>query len=254
MSISQTPAGPATLGDQIGPGNPASAEVQTLTVQQPDRFQLRDLVAQEDMAFWAMWMFFAAIATFVITSLGTLLIWRQVRLTREAVQETATGTNAMQEANAIAREMGEAQARCYLSAKDVSFSIDQHGIPCINLSVLNSGQSPARNFRWAFQVRLANITDDWAWENQPMQPGGGIDIAAQQQEPLSLGIIDGNPLPQDKLSDLLLSPETRITVKVFAEWSDVFQSEWDGNWPFQANGPCGVDDEIKLFPDFLSAS
>lgn len=70
----------------------ANRQAQT---QQPSPYDLRDLTAQEDMVFWAMWMFVVALATFVITSLGTLLIWRQVKLTRQAVEDTGSATRAM---------------------------------------------------------------------------------------------------------------------------------------------------------------
>jgi hypothetical protein len=69
--------------------------------EQSDAYAFRDIRAQEDMAFWAMWMFVAAAATFVVTSLGTWLIWRQVRLTRQAVEDTTLATKAMQTQNAL---------------------------------------------------------------------------------------------------------------------------------------------------------
>lgn len=76
--------------------------------------ELRDLAAQEDMAFWAMWMFLAAVATLMVTSFGTLLIWRQVRLTRAAVEGTNEATTAMKAANEIARDTAQRQLRAYV--------------------------------------------------------------------------------------------------------------------------------------------
>lgn len=225
----------------------ALAEVQ---VSQPDQYQLRDLSAQEAMAGWAMWMFVAAVATFVITSLGTLMIWRQIKLTKDAVREAVAGTEATREANEIAREIGQAQARCYLSPKDVKFRIDTCAIPHVSMSVLNSGQSPARNLKWTFQARIRVMPDCWEWANQATEPGGSWDIAAQQQEPLSLGIADNNPVPQGDLSDLLLEPEVRVTVQIKAVWADVFGEEWSETWLFQAMGPMGVDKDVDMFPDF----
>ena len=91
-----------TVEQPPSPYKPAVAESQAQTAQ-PDPYQFRDLKAQEDMAYWAMWMFIAAVFTFAVTSIGTFLIWRQVRLTRQAVEDTGEATKAMKDANRIAR-------------------------------------------------------------------------------------------------------------------------------------------------------
>lgn len=228
---------------------PAPAVSQPLTIQ-PDKYQLRELSAQELTADASVWMAVAAMITSLITSIGTILIWRQVTLTRTAVEEAVAGTEATREANAIARQMGESQVRCYLSARDVRFRIDNYAIPHIGMEVLNSGQSPARNFRWAFQVRLKLMPDGWEWQNQPSEPGGGRDIPAQLAETFELSIVDTKPIPQGDLSDLLLSPEVRITVSINAVWHDVFGTDWMETWKFQAMAATGVDVDIPMFPDF----
>lgn len=88
--------------EQLAANSEPTVTSQQAQTEQPDPYALRDLAAQEDMAFWAMWMLFAALATFAVTSFGTLLIWTQVRLTREAVEDTGKATEAMLEANRIA--------------------------------------------------------------------------------------------------------------------------------------------------------
>jgi hypothetical protein len=64
----------------------------------------RDLAAQEASALWAFWLLtvssFSAIVTMVATG---LLLW-QIILTRKAVEDTGEATEAMREANAIARQ------------------------------------------------------------------------------------------------------------------------------------------------------
>ncbi|RXR29153.1 hypothetical protein [Sphingobium fluviale] len=216
----------------------------------PDKYQLRELSAQELTANASVWMAAAAVLTLVITSLGTFFIWGQVRLTRKAVEEAVAGTEATREANAIARQTGEAQVRCYLSPKEVQFCIDNLAIPHVRMNFLNSGQSPARNFRWVFQVRVKVMPDGWDWENQPREPGGGRDIPAQQEETVELAIVDEKPISQGNLSDLLLEPEARITVSIKAIWDDVFGTEWSETWLFQATAATGVDVYVAMFPDF----
>jgi hypothetical protein len=63
----------------------------------------RDLAAQEASALWAFWMVVASGLGFIITTIATILLYQQIRLTREAVQDTGLATEAMQEANRIAR-------------------------------------------------------------------------------------------------------------------------------------------------------
>lgn len=120
------PSGDSTTGQKSAPridgannGNgtnvalfvkqPSSAHKATIAAsqpqtEQPDPYKFRNLKAQEAMAYWSMWMFVAALLTFIVTSIGTILIWRQVRLTRQAVEDTGEATDAMREANAIAKE------------------------------------------------------------------------------------------------------------------------------------------------------
>lgn len=64
----------------------------------------RDLAAQEATAMWAFWM--AVIATFsaVVTTIGTVLLYQQINLTRRAVIDTSKATEAMHQANKIAMD------------------------------------------------------------------------------------------------------------------------------------------------------
>lgn len=110
--------------------------------EQPDPYQLRDLKAQEIMAYWAMWMFVAAVLTFIITSIGTWLIWRQVKLTREAVEDTGKATKAMERQN----ELTERHQRPWIDI-DLEFqfiSESQDGLLLVCNAVLkNIGAMPA---------------------------------------------------------------------------------------------------------------
>ncbi|SER90142.1 hypothetical protein [Sphingobium sp. YR768] len=216
----------------------------------PDPYQMRELRAQEVTATASIWMAFAALATLLVTSAGTFFIWRQIRLTRDAVREAIAATNAAVEGNNIAREIGQAQARCYLSPRDVKFRIDTYAAPHLYMTVLNSGQSPARNFRWTFQVTMRLMPDGWQWGSRLIEPGGGRDIAAQQGEAVQLGIAAANAMPQGQLSDLLLEPTVRIEARIVARWSDVFGVEQEETWFYQAIAPTGLDMDIPMIVDF----
>lgn len=104
----------------------------------------RDLAAQEAMAVWAFWMFTAAVATFGVTSFGTILIWKQVRLTREAVEDTGRATLAMERQNELTAIAQRAWVK--LDAFVASISVEQSGFTIsICASAENIGGSVAYN-------------------------------------------------------------------------------------------------------------
>src|SRR3546814_16457288 len=94
------------------------------------------------MAEAARWIALAAVLTLFITSMGTLLIWRHVKLTRQAVEDTSDATEAMREANVIARTIGRVQTRAYLSIQGLVGETFDNGL-VFTATVKNCGKSPA---------------------------------------------------------------------------------------------------------------
>ena len=94
------------------------------------------------MAVWAFYMaIFAGVSTFV-TFIGTILIWRQVSLTREAVEDTGKATAAMVRANQIS-EMS--QLRSYVGPHLTYINVAPGQSVTAKFTFQNSGASPARN-------------------------------------------------------------------------------------------------------------
>lgn len=96
-----------------------------------NRRDYANLVAQRSSALWAKIMGIAALIGMGLSLVGVVLVWTTFRETRKA--------------NEIAREIGEAQVRAYLSL-DVFW--EGYGDPNVlnfKYSIHNSGQSPARN-------------------------------------------------------------------------------------------------------------
>ncbi|MEO5586565.1 MAG: hypothetical protein ABIQ81_02615 [Novosphingobium sp.] len=106
----------------------------------------RDLAAQEASALWAFWMVCTAIATFVVTTIGTRLIYQQVTLTREAVDDTAKATRAMERQNDIAAAAQRAWVTIGITPK--FWESDAHGGIRYRMDLVfkNTGQSAAENF------------------------------------------------------------------------------------------------------------
>ena len=117
-----------------------------------------DLQAQRDMAKWAMWMFFAAVATTMLTAVGVFLIWRTLLHTRNAAQATermafdttvavqaaVEANNEMREANEIARDTARRQLRAYVGITDFMVTgLMVGGRPFFRAKYENRGQTPA---------------------------------------------------------------------------------------------------------------
>lgn len=153
-------------------------------------------------------------------------------------------------AAAYSLEIGHAQVRCYLAIKDASFRLNSAGQPGMTIKVTNSGQSPARKFRWNFEVDVAKPgADVWRWSHNSMGMVPTRDIPANTCEIFSLTKCDGKVLNQGDLSDLLLNVQIRIKAKVTATWLDVFGREYHETWPFEALLPGIIDSDMNLFPD-----
>lgn len=126
----------------------------------------RDLKAQEDMAKWASYLFWATVASLILTLGGLLLIWRTLVHTKiaadasakmvfEAEKTTAAaikGAEAAERSAADAREQLITSRRPWLSvtaeiAGDLQFLLDGagevQGLVDIEFKINNFGNSPA---------------------------------------------------------------------------------------------------------------
>jgi len=101
-----------------------------------------DLQAQRDMANWAFWGLVISGSGLCVTAIGTIFLAWQVKLTRQAVEDTEKATASTAEANRIAQSIGQTQVRAYLSIEKVDCSIVESGI-CFRAFIKNSGNSPA---------------------------------------------------------------------------------------------------------------
>lgn len=120
----------------------------------------RDLAAQESMAAWAFYMAVFAGVTALVTFFGTILIWKQVSLTREAVKATGEATGAMLKANDIAERMGKAQVRAYISISKPQIDMVKPGVAKLVYDLKNFGATPAKDIQFyarAFQIDIVGV-------------------------------------------------------------------------------------------------
>jgi hypothetical protein len=91
-----------------------------------------DLIAQKSTAVWTFLMGCAAIVGVALSALGIFLVWTTFRATREG--------------NNIAREIGEAQVRAYLSVASATYQLGKKSISA-RVSITNVGQSTASSVK-----------------------------------------------------------------------------------------------------------
>jgi|GEM_PF-4807207 len=220
MSATAPPANTPVEEQPSNPVAPADA-VPQVQVEQPDQYQLRELTAQELIADASVWMAGAAALTFLVTTIGTILIWRQVKLTRNAVKETAEATQAMRDANEIAREIGQAQVRAYLEFINPYVEITKRNIPKVGFCVRNYGSSPALEFTAKLTMRIT-MPNEEPVELPPIATKAK-NIAAGN-EPVEIHPVAFREGTTAEMRDGFCDPDTTIGLWLFinAEWKDVF--------------------------------
>jgi hypothetical protein len=140
-------AGPSqSLPDIAGLPGPVERAIANPRPPGGQDHEKRDLAAQEASALWAFWMVVASFASVLITAVGTIFLYKQIVLTREAVQDTGDATEAMIEANKIAAQV----QRPWISIEVELLHFEQRDRPIVMFSYVirfkNTGQMVAEMF------------------------------------------------------------------------------------------------------------
>lgn len=107
----------------------------------------RDLAAQEASALWAFWMAMITLFSAGVTIVGTILLYQQIILTREAVTDTGKATEAMRDANRISANVQRpwieitTQLLTFTHPSERAFTVE-----CM-VKFKNSGHMVAENFQ-----------------------------------------------------------------------------------------------------------
>lgn len=170
---------------------------------------------------WAMWMFAAALVTILVTAAGTLMIWRQVKLTRKAVAETAKATAAMELQNTLAAGAQRAWIKLSIEPRVVRGLGDGRVLFRTDLVATNIGQTVARNFELNTEVLFKGQSEDTDAFNDRIQ--AILDKwRADYDRPSSASLV-----PQDSETDSFEGEQASSTLKW---WSG-------GGWPVRATQP-----------------
>lgn len=184
----------------------------------------RDLAAQESMAAWAFYMTLFAGVSSLVTLIGTILIWQQVSLTRQAVEDTGNATDAMIESNSIAKETQRPWVVVsgveYTGFNGVSPEGQQVGNGrIIRIIFKNSGLSPA-------VIRQVNRQ----YVIVPFEHNSNIDFPTISDEGGNIigicgpgtGVMTDGILLDDAATTLFRSQTTKIIVNVVVYYRSTF--------------------------------
>lgn len=118
--------------------------LQALADKLPEIRELADLKAQEDMAFWAKWMFWASAVSTIFAGFAFIILLVSLRQTSQAI-----GDN---------RKLGEDQTRAYVHVASARHSWTESGYGMI-ISVENAGETPARIFEVGGRMQKIKVGD-----------------------------------------------------------------------------------------------
>ena len=138
------------------------AQERTARGQGPKDNEIRDLDAQEGMAFWAKTMFWATVAAVILTFAGIALIWRTLYHTRRA----ADSAKDMAEESRKATLAAVAAAKAAESAVEVTSDTAQRQLRAYVFVVEALRTRRGDTDPWVIQVRIKNFGQTPAYRAQ----------------------------------------------------------------------------------------
>lgn len=217
--------------------------------------EVRDLQAQEDMAFWAKAMFWATAGTVVLTLLALLALIRTLHHTRRAadyakdmVDEAKNTTTAAVESLRLTEKHGRAQLRAYLTLKECSVpdSIPD-GFLGVRFLVENSGQTPA-NIR-----RICTVARAVTGKIMKHDISNGTDRAyrATIGAGHAMTMHGGNTLVRmDKFHDKIKSGDMSIVAHISIEYADIFDEVHTSTFTRVMEGGMNIPGSLAVSPDY----
>lgn len=174
----------------------------------------KDLAAQQNMAFYALWLLAISTLTTGITAFG---VW----YVRRTLVETSEAVRAADDAVAVTREIGRKQTRAYVVVSEPSIDFKDVGgtqFLIVKIVFKNTGQTPAMKFGATFSAHFGWEDEEPTLErpagSAPLGPQDTFEISAET--PNSFIICDTNGR---------ISIERPIRIWGRAEYVDAFDDD-----------------------------
>lgn len=177
----------------------------------------QDLDAQREMANWAEGMLWATLfvggATIFITALGAFWVKRTLDQTKEAVR-------VADDAVVVSREIGQAQARAYISITDpklIDFEIGKK--PKIGLPFKNTGQTPAKRLEVIYNLEAISPTSAPKIYFERRFKSSSSDVGAGAEKPMS---VDGADIISQDVWENFINQKIVFRASGIIRYFDVF--------------------------------
>ena len=151
----------------------------------------------------------------ILTAAGIFLVWRTLRASWAARDEAERAADAAEKSVKVARNIGRAQVRAYLSCSDSTYFVHSSGIT-VWPRFKNSGQSPTRRI----SVR-GNLTISWGINTFGKGQTCGVGPIQSGQE--GNGMLTFDDIPEAAIQ-AVLEGGGGLSVRGIVEWTDVFKA------------------------------
>lgn len=251
-----------SLPDAAGVPEPIERAIANPPPNSGQDHEKRDLAAQEAMAVWAFWMLVATLGTLLVAIAGTVLIWRQVSLTRKAVEDTGAATKAMVKANRIAKQaLSAAQAASRADLRPyvhptMAKIVDRFSDPLeVSIVFENSGRTPA--LRAEFYTYLSG-EDAGSAEvykvvaRDQAEPVGPIPPEARRQRSMAPSKL-GEAIKEVRRMREQNVPEPKLVLRGFVRYRDTFGQRYVTDFVYASDKLPAGGEAIKMKPIHLDA-
>lgn len=210
-------------------------------IKSSDCIALRSAVAAEaatSISRWALWLSFGTLLASTMALIGLIIAFRQGQRT------IALATDA----NRIAMENGQAQARAYVVVQAVECKLGADGRLTTRVKFQNSGLSPARRLRWLYNARLAVEHGEARRQTVTIGDEPDLEKSHWRQDIPSGKTWTSSPLSLRRIDDAALAAPIEkavfiaVTVKIVADYQDVFGIVHRENACFQGRLNVGQDE------------
>lgn len=212
----------------------------------------QDLNAQREMADWAEGMLWASVTlgvtTIIITGLGVYYVRRtlaeSVRATNAAVEAAKAGQKAneiAEDAAVLARRLGQAQVRSYLSCIGGKFSA-YRGFLMLTFSVRNTGQTPAMQCFINYRVRWFSSETGEIWLPEKQVEAFFIGAGLQETTGGYLSVKDGLTA---EMGESFRTEDMIVSGECVMKWTDIFGTDFTQHFFFHEIGESQTDKDRR---------
>jgi hypothetical protein len=238
-----------------------AAQERSTQSQGRDQYDVRDLDAQEQMAFWTQAMFWASAVAVVFTLAGLVLIAVTLHHTKRAAdygkamvdearkttQAALEGTQAARDTVEVTREIGEAQARAYILPIDcriVGFVVGNKPFAVVKFK--NVGATPADKVTVLGSI-VCTVYPQEKSHFQPLTSNDKYTTLLSPGIPASTHIKRHIPLTTDEVANIS-EGKSALYIYVSIVFTDVFGRTNRSRTTFVYTGPEQDDDKANMAP------